>query len=185
MKQLTKIFIICGMLVCSMPVFSQATNAADTSKDITFNIVSIKLNVFPTLAEYKIDSSSAFTFRNTLGTTTQKKGFDIFYNNFLNYNSALEQYYLGQTSLLNDENSSLKEKLNNDSVEYAKLEESYKKAESDVVSLSTTNDELNKSLDELKHKRAMDIIKIGGIGVGIGIVVAVPITIYLMSKASK
>jgi hypothetical protein len=168
-----------------MPVFSQATNAADTSKDITFNIVSIKLNVFPTLAEYKIDSSSAFTFRNTLGTTTQKKGFDIFYNNFLNYNSALEQYYLGQTSLLNDENSSLKEKLNNDSVEYAKLEESYKKAESDVVSLSTTNDELNKSLDELKHKRAMDIIKIGGIGVGIGIVVAVPITIYLMSKASK
>ena len=92
---------------------------------------------------------------------------------------------MGQTSLLNDENSSLKEKLNNDSVEYAKLEESYKKAESDVVSLSTTNDELNKSLDELKHKRAMDIIKIGGIGVGIGIVVAVPITIYLMSKASK
>ena len=178
MKQLNKIFIICGMLVCSMPVFSQATNAADTSKDITFNIVSIKLNVFPTLAEYKIDSSSAFTFRNTLGTTTQKKGFDIFYNNFLNYNSALEQYYFGQTSLLNDENSSLKEKLNNDSVEYAKLEESYKKAESDVVSLSTTN-------DELKHKRAMDIIKIGGIGVGIGIVVAVPITIYLMSKASK
>lgn len=135
----------------------------------------------PVRDTYGIDESFKFLL-NSLDTESQVVGLQNFYTAYNNYSIDIERYYINVNSSLMNQNLVLQNKLDEDSKKFDNIQKELENQQILVGELEGTSEELDQKIKELKKKRVLDTLKIGGIGVSIGICVAVPVTVILMNK---